>query len=829
MKTEVVPANGTSATPVDRWISVLVGVCFVVAGIVFLVTLPQRSSSHVALEGNGAVVTADRYGDTYIEGVENLEEVSVTVSGDLPPSYAPPTNLVLPVKDQGECNSCWAFALCAALEDATSIRTGGKYRISLSPQYLMSCSGAGLSCATGGYILNAIQFAGSAGVIPEYLYEIANTKATDNFDACTLTASNYRVYVNKSTVARITDADTMKQSIRTNGPLLATIRLYGNELARLPAGQVYRVSDANQSFTRHAVTIVGWDESGFLCKNSWSAGWGVDGYFRVAYGEAGIQEAVIRVEPVVALQDANVQLSNTPAYLVESAYNGNIDDARLAQIIGGSLCLVLGIVFVAIAKLSTPWLGALGIVLLAVSVNTTWSASKTLQDTADNIRLQGNVSDTVVSVGDPEAALKGTTTGRTTAALSYFQPDSAVSVSFEDEWNTIAPPTSVTQVVTVNGASVSSTVQSVGKTGYEFTASGAVSSFSNSMGIEVASEYENYLCMTLRGEYASVTGMYAGAWATTDYTDFDEVTGVPIDNDNTNPLCSSMEYVNGVLLMTMTSVSDQVVVSSLDLTTKTPIGTESTIYKTDMIKLTSSGNDVPYIFTAAATYIAINRWTGTGFSSRETLFTIKSVGYYNAYDVQVYDGTTVYVVYGDGTNLKLSWSTDTASWTTVNIVALATSPVPSVAFTQGHVWVYNGGTVYKTTHQPTSSSWTTTDVSALGTPDVDGQSGRYVYAGLVSGSQVSYAWVESGTLYVSAYPFNSVQTVYASREIQLAAWPTGYITVDYLVTAMRIKGSTLGFVTSNRNQIKNGAYDDRQNSAVHLVRDQNADISYTVY
>jgi len=48
-------------------------------------------------------------------------------------------NAVNPVKNQGMCGSCWAFATSAILEGAHSIETQGKELVSLSEQMFVDC------------------------------------------------------------------------------------------------------------------------------------------------------------------------------------------------------------------------------------------------------------------------------------------------------------------------------------------------------------------------------------------------------------------------------------------------------------------------------------------------------------------------------------------------------------------------------------------------------------------------------------------------------------------------------------------------------------------
>ena len=54
---------------------------------------------------------------------------------------------VTPVKDQGQCGSCWSFSATGALEGAHAIKTN--HLVSFSEQQLVSCSTANHACNGG--------------------------------------------------------------------------------------------------------------------------------------------------------------------------------------------------------------------------------------------------------------------------------------------------------------------------------------------------------------------------------------------------------------------------------------------------------------------------------------------------------------------------------------------------------------------------------------------------------------------------------------------------------------------------------------------------------
>ena len=54
-----------------------------------------------------------------------------------------------PVRDQGSCGSCWAFAATEVLSDRFCIKSGGAVDVVLSPGDLLACEKLNLGCTCG--------------------------------------------------------------------------------------------------------------------------------------------------------------------------------------------------------------------------------------------------------------------------------------------------------------------------------------------------------------------------------------------------------------------------------------------------------------------------------------------------------------------------------------------------------------------------------------------------------------------------------------------------------------------------------------------------------
>lgn len=193
---------------------------------------------------------------------------------------------ITPVKDQGSCGACWAFASTAALESRLLMKFNmpGADK-DLAEQLLVSFANPGADNCDGGYIEDAAAFLKSTGVALESCDPYRGSDGSKNA-ACSDWQNNAYKLTDWEKVLWATQGtpDQLKAAIFNYGPIVVSMWAY-SDFFSYGSGIYKKIAGGNQG--GHAVTVIGWDDASqcFIAKNSWGTDWGEAGYCRIAYSE----------------------------------------------------------------------------------------------------------------------------------------------------------------------------------------------------------------------------------------------------------------------------------------------------------------------------------------------------------------------------------------------------------------------------------------------------------------------------------------------------------------------------------------------------------------
>lgn len=199
-------------------------------------------------------------------------------------------NYITPVKNQSSCGSCVAFGTIAAVEGtARWLANNPSLNVDFSEAQLFYCHARseGRHCQNGWWVPPAMTAFKDKGVTDEAHYPYSPGDQN-----CTGLQSGWQNAVKKITgFTKITSISGMKTWLSTKGPLTACYTVYADFYA-YRSGVYKRTS--NDVRGGHCVCMVGYNDTGryWICKNSWGTGFGENGYFKIGYGECGIDNEV---------------------------------------------------------------------------------------------------------------------------------------------------------------------------------------------------------------------------------------------------------------------------------------------------------------------------------------------------------------------------------------------------------------------------------------------------------------------------------------------------------------------------------------------------------
>merc|ERR1712066_1112794 len=188
---------------------------------------------------------------------------------------------VTPVKNQGQCGSCWAFSTVGGLEGAWQIGTGSL--TSMSEQQFVDCSKANSGC-NGGLMDYGFQFEEGVNVATESSYPYT---ARDG----TCKTSGYTTAIPRGGVTGYRDVSqstSALQSALQTGPVSVAIEADQSAFQYYSGGVI--TSGCGTSLD-HGVTAVGYSSDYFIVKNSWGSSWGANGYVNIAGTQCGITQS----------------------------------------------------------------------------------------------------------------------------------------------------------------------------------------------------------------------------------------------------------------------------------------------------------------------------------------------------------------------------------------------------------------------------------------------------------------------------------------------------------------------------------------------------------
>jgi cathepsin L len=197
-------------------------------------------------------------------------------SNDLPASVDwRDKGYVTPVKDQGQCGSCWAFSATGSLE-GQHFKKNGKL-VSLSEQNLVDCSmKQGNAGCDGGWMDQAFQYIQvNKGLDTEasYPYQAKDGKCRFNATNVGATDTGFHDIIKY-------DENDLQTAIANVGPISVAIDASGIQF--YTTGVFYDAS-CDPDFLDHGVLAVGYGTTSdgqkyYIVKNSWGLDWGDKGY-----------------------------------------------------------------------------------------------------------------------------------------------------------------------------------------------------------------------------------------------------------------------------------------------------------------------------------------------------------------------------------------------------------------------------------------------------------------------------------------------------------------------------------------------------------------------
>ncbi len=242
--------------------------------------------------------------------IDSLTALSVSAMSEPPPFQSPPdmgnlgavpasfdwrdSGMVPPIREQGSCGSCYAFATVGVMESAMLING---ISADLSEQFLVSCTQNYNNGCSGGFpdshkyhVSTLAQNQSETGAVLD-----SDMPYTGSESACYAVAHPYRLMSWQRVDANwntIPNTETLKNIIFSKGPVAASV-CSKTAFDNYDGGIFTTNETCSGSATNHAIILTGWKEDPvygtvWILRNSWGTWWGDQGYMYIKAGTSSV-------------------------------------------------------------------------------------------------------------------------------------------------------------------------------------------------------------------------------------------------------------------------------------------------------------------------------------------------------------------------------------------------------------------------------------------------------------------------------------------------------------------------------------------------------------
>ena len=214
-------------------------------------------------------LTDEEFKQTYLGTIVNEDNIEVANNDDISVGDVDwvSQGAVTPIKNQGQCGSCWAFSTTGGLEGLSKLAYGQLK--SFSEQQLVDCSGSyGNMGCNGGLMDNAFKYVRDHGIVEESDYAYTAKKGT-----CKQNSGPFKI----SGFTDVSGCTNLANALQSRP---VSVAVDASNWSHYASG-VFSNCGAHLN---HGVLLVGVSDQSWTVKNSWSASWGEKGFIRLSRG-----------------------------------------------------------------------------------------------------------------------------------------------------------------------------------------------------------------------------------------------------------------------------------------------------------------------------------------------------------------------------------------------------------------------------------------------------------------------------------------------------------------------------------------------------------------